>query len=260
MFRRSDDGTLYWATEKFTERARKAMERAAEEAKSHNHQFVGTEHLLLGLIDVEDGVGARALNHLTSSAKVRAAIEHIIGTGEHVVADGPGLTKRAKKALQLAVEEAKALKHHYVGTEHLLLGLIREGDGIAAKVLSDLGVTLQSARACILMLLRSQAGRDAQPAGARSNVITCRLDDRDLDALDALVEAGIRSTRSDAASWLIRAGIEAHRPLFERVYATVGEIRQLRAEAQKIAQEVAGERPTAEPPAGEQEPPAEADQ
>lgn len=260
MFGRGDGGTLYWATEKFTERARKAMERAAEEAKSHNHQFVGTEHLLLGLIDVEDGVGARALSNLTSLAKVRAAIEHIIGTGEHIVPDTPGLTKRAKKVLELAVEEAKALKHHYIGTEHLLLGLIREGDGIAAKVLSDLGVTLQSARACILMLLRSQVGRDAQPAGTRSNVITCRLDDRDLDALDALVEAGIRSTRSDAASWLIRAGIEAHRPLFERVYATVGEIRQLRAEAQKIAQEVAGGRPTEEPPAGEQELPAETDQ
>src|SRR5690348_3965551 len=101
MFGHSDGGTLYWATENFTEKARKAMERAAEEAKSHNHQFVGTEHLLLGLIDVEDGVGARALNHLTSLAKVRAAIEHIIGTGEHAVADGPGMTRRAKKALQL---------------------------------------------------------------------------------------------------------------------------------------------------------------
>lgn len=256
MFGRSDAGTF----DKFTEKARKAMAQAAEEAKSHNHQFVGTEHMLLGLIDVEDGVGARALSNLTSLAKVRAAIEHIIGTGEHVVADSPGLTRRAKKALELAVEEAKTLKHRSIGTEHLLLGLIREGDGVAAKVLADLGVSLQSAHACVLMLLRSQVGRDAQPAGTRGNVITCRLDDRDLDALDALVEAGIRSTRSDAASWLIRAGIEAHHPLFERVYATVGEIRQLRAEAQKIAQEVTGERAAEEPPAGEQEPPAEAGQ
>ncbi|HEU5199377.1 MAG TPA: Clp protease N-terminal domain-containing protein [Ktedonobacterales bacterium] len=253
MFGHSDIGGF----DKFTEKARKAMERAAEEAKSHNHKFVGTEHLLLGLTDVEDGVAARALNTLTSLEKVRGAIEHIIGTGDHIIADGPGLTRRAKKVLELAVEEAKSFKHRYIGTEHVLLGLIREGDGIAAQVLASLGVSLQSARACVLVLL-SQVARDAQPAGARSNVITCRLDDRDLDALDALVEAGIRTTRSDAASWLIRAGIEAHRPLFERVYATVGEIRQLRAEAQKIAQEVTGEAAPDEPLAGEQEPPAEA--
>ena len=259
MFGRSDEGTLYWASEKFTSKARKVMEQAAEEAKSHNHQFIGTEHLLLGLTDVEDGVAARALGTLASLARVRGAVEHIIGTGEHMVDDSPGLTRRAKKALQLAVEEAKALKHRSIGTEHLLLGLIREGDGIAAQVLSSLGVNIQSTRACVLTLLLSQGGRDTAPA-ARSNVITCRLDDRDLDALDALVEAGIRTTRSDAASWLIRAGIEAHRPLFERVYATVGEIRQLRAEAQKIAQEVTGEAAPDEPPAGEQEPPAEASQ
>ncbi len=259
MFGRRDEGTLYWASEKFTEKARKAMERAAEEAKNHNHQFVGTEHLLLGLTDVGDGVAARALSSLTSLEKVRGAVEHIIGTGEQIIADAPGLTRRAKRALQLAVEEAKALKHRSIGTEHLLLGLIREGDGIAAQVLASLGVNIQSARACVLTLLRSQGERDTAPA-TRSNVITCRLDDRDLDALDALVEAGIRTTRSDAASWLIRAGIEAHRPLFERVYATVGEIRQLRAEAQKIAQEVTGEAAPDEPPAREQEPPAEAGQ
>lgn len=259
MFGRSDGGTLYWASEKFTEKARKAMDQAAAEAKSHNHQYIGTEHLLLGILDVEDGVAARVLNTLTSLEKVRAAVEHIIGTGEHGITEDPGMTRRVKKALQLAVEEAKALKHHYIGTEHLLLGLIREGDGVAAQVLASLGVTTQSARACTLTLLLSSAGRDAAPA-VKSNVIACRLDDRDLDAVDALVEAGIRTTRSDAASWLIRAGIEAHRPLFERVYATVGEIRQLRAEAQKIAQEVTGEAAPAEPSAGEQEPPAEAGQ
>src|SRR5689334_5228084 len=113
MFGRSDGGTLYWATEKFTEKARTAMERAAEEAKSHNHQFIGTEHLLLGLTDVGDGVAARALNTLTSLEKVRGAVQHIIGTGEHIVTDDPGLTRRAKKVLELAVEEAKSLKHRY---------------------------------------------------------------------------------------------------------------------------------------------------
>ena len=84
--------------------------------------------------------------------------------------------------------------------------------------------------------------RSEEPAGPRGNVVTCRIDDRDLDALDALVEAGIKSTRSEAAAWLISAGIDAHQPLFDRVYATVAEIRRLRGEAKTIANEAAPRR------------------
>jgi Arc/MetJ-type ribon-helix-helix transcriptional regulator len=251
--------------DKFTERARKVLVLAQEEAQQHHHQWIGTEHLLLGLIRESEGVGARALVSLgVNLEEVRARIEYIIGTGERAVTGEIGMTRRAKKVvLELAAEEAKVLKHNYIGTEHLLLGLIREGEGIAAKVLvADLHVNWQDARTQVLLLLLQTRGDTGLSAGPKSNVITFRLDDRDLDALDALVEAGIRSTRSDAAAWLIRAGIEAQRPLFERVYTTVAEIRHLRATARKMAEEVTGGAPAPEAPnAGEaspseQEPPA----
>src|SRR5215468_9773893 len=133
--------------------------------------------------------------------------------------------------------------HHYIGTEHLLLGLLREGEGIAAGVLASLGVNLERARVTIKEALASHGAivedhaPNPSPSGPKNNVITCRLDDATLNALDILVEAGVRSTRSDAAAWLIGAGIEAHRPLIARVTATVEEIRRLRDEARAIASE-----------------------
>src|SRR5262249_45726678 len=137
----------------------------------------------------------------------------------------------------LAMDEAQRLGHMYIGTEHILLGLVREGEGIAAGVLESLGVSLDKARSQTIQVLASGA-RAAQSSSAKGNVVTCRIDDRDLDAIDALVEAGIRTTRSDAASWLIRAGIDAHQPLFTRVYATVAQIRELRTQAQAMAQKL----------------------
>ncbi len=243
--------------DRFTERARKVLSLAQEEARDHQHPFMGTEHLLLGLIREGEGIGPRALLSLgVDLEKVRARIEYIIGTGEHRGTGEIGLTRRAKRVLELAVEEAKVFKHRYIGTEHLLLGLIREGEGLGGKTLAEFGVTLKEARTQVLVLLSQVRVDDVPSGGPKSNVIACRLDDRDLDALDALVEAGIRSTRSDAAAWLIRAGIEAQRPLFERVYTTVAEIRQLRAAAQKMAEEMAGGTPAPEaPPARDQEPP-----
>ena len=169
---------------------------------------------------------------------MRSAVEFIIGRGDRMIVGEIGLTPRAKKVIELAVDEARRLGHHYIGTEHLLLGLVREGEGIAAGVLESLGVNLEKARGAGLAD-PDRTGHPSEPGGTRSNVVTCRLDDHASDAIDALVEAGIRSTRSDAASWLIAAGIEAHQPLFERVYATVAEIRQLRTEAQAIARQVA---------------------
>jgi ATP-dependent Clp protease ATP-binding subunit ClpA len=172
-----------------------------------------------------------------------------------------GLTPRATKVMELAVDEARRRRQGYVGTEHLLLGLVREGEGIAAKVLKQFGVTPEVVRLQVIEVLGT-GGRAAEPVGPKANVITCRVDDRDLDAIDALVEAGIRSTRSDAASWLISAGIDAHRELFERVYATVAEIRNLRAEAQAIAQQLASREQepappeSSEPPSTGEEPPA----
>jgi len=237
--------------DRFTERARKVLALAQGEARRLNHNYIGTEHLLLGLIREGGGVAAKVLSHLDVELdQARDAVEGVIGRGDRMVVGELDLAPRAKKVIGFAVQEARGLKHRYIGTEHLLLGLIREGDGIAAGVLESLDVDLQQARAEVLNIL---AGSGHAPHSAekatKNNVVTCRLGDTDLDALDALVEAGIRTTRSDAASWLIHAGIEANRPLLERVYATVAEIHQLRAEAQDMAQQlVIGE---ASAPAGE---------
>src|SRR5579884_3304277 len=140
--------------DKFTERARKVLQLAQEEAQRFNHNYIGTEHLLLGLVREGEGVAAKVLANLgVDLNKVRSAVEFIIGRGDRTVTGDIGLTPRAKKVIELAVDEARRLDHHYVGTEHLLLGLIREGEGIAAGVLESLGVTLEKARAEVLKVL-----------------------------------------------------------------------------------------------------------
>ena len=249
--RRRDRGGMNDTFEKFTERARKVLSLAQDEAQRFNHNYIGTEHLLLGLVREGDGIAAKALMNLgVELEEVRRNVEFIVGRGDRIVLGEIGLTPRAKKVMELAVDEARRMNHHYVGTEHLLLGLIREGEGIAGGVLESMGITLERARDEVLRILQggagvaSRAGRTAPESSApespapKNNVIACRLDDAALGALDALVEAGIRSTRSDAAAWLINAGIEAHRELFDRVNTTVSEIRKLRQEAQQIAHEV----------------------
>ncbi len=252
--------------DRFTERARRALTLAQEEAQRFNHHYIGTEHILLGLIAEEEGVGARVLQNLgVHRSQVRQQVELIVGRGEAAAMGEQNMTPRAKRVLEFATDEARRLRHDYVGTEHLLLGLVREGEGLAARVLISLGVTLPKVRDEVMVMLASEVGSTrrafaiaregwARALGGRrsssaadgeaaplpkDNVITCRIDDRDLGALDALVEAGIRSTRSDAAAWLIHAGIESHRELFDKVYATVEEIRELRRRAQAIAEGLA---------------------
>src|SRR3989304_5488163 len=129
--------------DKFTERARRVLTLAQEEAQRFNHNYIGTEHLLLGLVREGDGVAAKVLSNLgVELSKVRSAVESIIGRGDRATVGEIGLTPRAKKVIELAVDEARRLSHHYIGTEHLLLGLVREGEGIAASVLESLGVNL----------------------------------------------------------------------------------------------------------------------
>src|SRR6476659_9208741 len=124
--------------DKFTERARKVLQLAQEEAQRFNHNYIGTEHLLLGLVREGDGVAARVLNNMgVQLPKVRSAVEFIIGRGEGAVIGDIGLTPRAKKVIELAVDEGRRMNHHYIGTEHLLLGLLRAGEGIAANVLRE---------------------------------------------------------------------------------------------------------------------------
>lgn len=246
MFRRpSQSGGFSDKFDKFTEQARLALSLAQEEAQRLHHGFMGTEHLLLGLAREEEAeaLSTKMLENMGVRLEdVRAAVIHIIGRGDRVVLGQIGMTARSKKVLELAVDEARRLNHHYIGTEHLLLGLIREGEGIAAGVLESLGVNLDRARRVLVEAVSVETSAAPTPptgsSAPKNNVVTIRLDDAAVGALDALVEAGIRSTRSDAAAWLISAGIEAHSELFDRVNTTVNEIRKLRMEAQEIARQV----------------------
>ena len=152
--------------DKFTERARRVLTLAQEEAQRFNHNYIGTEHLLLGLVREGDGVAAKVLANLgVELTKVRSAVEFIIGRGDRAVLGEIGLTPRAKKVIELAVDEARRLNHHYIGTEHLLLGLVREGEGIAAGVLESLGVNLERVRAETTRIL-SQSSPASSGAGS----------------------------------------------------------------------------------------------
>jgi len=151
--------------DKFTDRARKVLQLAQEEAQRFNHNYIGTEHLLLGLVREGDGVAAKVLGNMgVQLPKVRSAVEFIIGRGEGQVIGEIGLTPRAKKVIELAVEEARRLNHHYIGTEHLLLGLVREGEGIAAGVLESLGVNLEKVRAQVMQVV-NQSSSQSQTKG-----------------------------------------------------------------------------------------------
>ena len=151
--------------DKFTERAKKVLVYAQDEATRFNHTYIGTEHLLLGLLREGDGIAAKALGNLgVELNKVRSAVEFIIGRGEKVVVSDINLTPRAKRVIELAVEEARRLGHNYIGTEHLLLGLVREGEGIAAGVLESLGVNLEKVRAQVVRVV-SQGTVETKRAG-----------------------------------------------------------------------------------------------
>ncbi|HAP32628.1 MAG TPA: ATP-dependent Clp protease ATP-binding subunit ClpC, partial [Firmicutes bacterium] len=148
---------------RFTERAQQVLVLAQEEAKRLNHNFIGTEHILLGLVREGSGIASRALQNLTIELpRVRAEVEKIIGKGDKIHSQGISYTPRAKKVIELAIEEGQNFGHNYVGTEHLLLGLLREGEGIAAQVLANLGVDLKKVRREVVQLL----GGEVQPGGA----------------------------------------------------------------------------------------------
>jgi ATP-dependent Clp protease ATP-binding subunit ClpA len=233
--------TLTIPAEKFTEKTRLVLDLAQEEARELHHNYVGTEHLLLGLLREGESIAYNVLHSLGIELEaVRRAITFIVGPGKEAVIGEIGLTPRAVAATTLAFNEAGHLRQEKIAPEHLLLGLTREGEGIAAGLLRAFGTTLEKVRAQTFQAIALASGeKAAEQPPPKSNVVTCRIDGRDLDAVDALIEAGIRSTRSDAAAWLIHAGIEANRPLFEKVYGTVAEIRRLRGVAQSLALEVA---------------------
>src|SRR5689334_20972487 len=168
--------------DKFTERARKVLSLAQEEAQRFNHNYIGTEHLLLGLVREGDGVAAKVLSNLgVELNKVRSAVEFIIGRGDRIVLGDIGLTPRAKKVIELAVDEARRLNHHYIGTEHLLLGLVREGEGIAAGVLESLGVNLEKVRTQTIQVLNQTGGAHGEAGGREKHSKTPTIDQMGID-------------------------------------------------------------------------------
>ncbi len=154
--------------DKFSERARRVLTLAQEEAHLHNHNYIGTEHILLGLVREDEGVAAKVLASLgVSLSKLRSAIEYAIERGETHPSEETGLTPGAKKVIELAIDEARQLTHTYIGTEHLLLGLLRHGEGVAASVLDSLDVTLDKTRAETVRVL-SQSIPKARAARSQS--------------------------------------------------------------------------------------------
>jgi ATP-dependent Clp protease ATP-binding subunit ClpC len=154
--------------ERFTDRARRVVVLAQEEARMLNHNYIGTEHILLGLIHEGEGVAAKALESLNISLEaVRSQVEEIIGQGQAAPTGHIPFTPRAKKVLELSLREALQLGHNYIGTEHILLGLIREGEGVAAQVLQKLGADLGRVRQTVIQLLEGYTGHESRRKGRR---------------------------------------------------------------------------------------------
>jgi ATP-dependent Clp protease ATP-binding subunit ClpC len=174
--------------ERFTDRARRVVVLAGEEARMLDHAWIGTEHILLGLIHEGDGYAARALESLGISLDaVRQQVEEIIGRGQQEPAGHIPFTPRAKKVLELSLRESLQLGHNYIGTEHILLGLIREGDGVAAQVLVVLGADLNRVRQQVLQLLHGHVGQDEESAGSRPGErVAAGLSEEALARFDAL--------------------------------------------------------------------------
>jgi ATP-dependent Clp protease ATP-binding subunit ClpC len=216
---------------KHTERATRVLKMAEEEARRYSHNYMGQEHILLGLVREHEGIAAVVLSTLgVNEDRVRAHVEYVVGHGDRSFGGTClPLTQRAKQALELAVNEAEDLGHSYVGTEHLLLGILREGTGVGSAMLERMDVDLERARAGVIRALLA-AGSPVE--ATRTRVLTVRLSDRDVDAIDALVEVGVRSTRSDAAAWLIGMAIDSNPDLIKRARAAVTDIRRLRGETQ----------------------------
>src|SRR5215831_7153470 len=154
--------------ERFTDRARKVMQLANQEAQRFNHEYIGTEHILLGLVKEGSGVAANVLKNLdVDLRKIRLEVEKLVQSGPDMVTMGKlPLTPRAKKVIEYSMEEARNLNHNYVGTEHILLGLLREQEGVAAQVLMNLGLKLEDVREEVLNLLGH--GMETSEAGERS--------------------------------------------------------------------------------------------
>jgi ATP-dependent Clp protease ATP-binding subunit ClpC len=212
----------------FTPRAKRALHLAEEEAVRLGHASLGTQHLLLGLVREGEGIAAGVLTrHGVDLERTRAAV----AAAGAPARDGG---QACEQIIARAQQDALNFGHTYLGTEHLLLALLHEDNGAALAVLRGLGADSGAMDAEVRVVISLAPGTYVVK-GPKDNVVTCRVDDAALNAIDALVEAGIRSTRSDAAAWLISSGIEANREFFVQVHSTVAEIRRLREKAQALA-------------------------
>jgi ATP-dependent Clp protease ATP-binding subunit ClpC len=169
--------------ERFTDRSRRVLVLAQEEARLSGHNFIGTEHLLLGLIQEREGIAARALMGLDITLdEVRTSVEAMVGPGGGQPFGSPPFTPRAKKALDLSIREALQLGHSYIGPEHMLLGLLREGEGVAAQVLQHLGADLPGVRQAVLTEmsgyqgLSSEGGQPARISSPQPRCTGCSLE------------------------------------------------------------------------------------
>jgi ATP-dependent Clp protease ATP-binding subunit ClpC len=182
--------------ERFTDQARRVMVLAKQEARMLNHNYIGTEHILLGLIHEGDGVAAKALERLNVSLEAaRRQVEEIIGQGRAAPTGHIPFTPRAKKVLELSFRESRQLGHNHIGTEHILLGLIYEGEGVAADVLQKLGASLTSVRQAVIRLLSgSPAGKYGDPLSPSP------FEEREKVVLSFLINEGL--SRSELATLL----------------------------------------------------------
>jgi hypothetical protein len=150
--------------ERFTERARQVVVLAQDEARLLKHNYIGTEHILLGLLREEEGLAARVLESLDITLEeVRGQVARVIGQGDEVPAGQVPFTPRAKKVLELSLREARSLQHNYIGTEHILLGVVRENEGVAARILFDLGADPAHVRGAVIAMLGGRSPSADQP-------------------------------------------------------------------------------------------------
>jgi len=213
--------------ERFTDRARRVIARAQEEARMLNHNYIGTEHLLLGLVNGGEGVGARTLESLDISLEaVRQQVEEIIGRGQQARSGHIPFTPRAKTVMELSLREAVQFGHNYIGTEHLLLGLIREGDGVAAQVLVQLGADLNRVRQQVTQLLDGYQGRESAAAGTA---------ERELGLLPA-VQARLEAIEQRLTAVEQRVGTGPDTSDLDEQIATVRAEKEAAIDAQEFAQ------------------------
>jgi len=217
--------------ERFTDRARRVVKLAEEEARRLDHNYIGTEHILLGLIREGEGVAAKALESLGISLDAaRQQVEEIIGQGQQVPSEVIPFTPRSKKVLELSLRESLQLGHDYIGTEHILLGLIREGDGVAAQVLVKLGADLNRVRHQVIQLIagqRPQPGSLPPREGAPATEARARLD---------AIEGQLAAIEGQLAAVEQRVGIRPDTTDLDEQIGRVRGERQAAADAQEYEQ------------------------